>query len=288
MNLKEIYKACEKYDFSKLDICSKEEAIQLFICHIKNISKSKYFITKNEIQLDETELKTLFEYLDRLLINNIPIQYIIGEVNIYNETYIVNESVLIPRQDTEILIEKTIEYINKYNLKTGLDLCCGSGVIGISVCNNSNIELMHFVDISKSALEVTEKNILKNNVIKETHCINSNLFENLMTTEYKYDIIMSNPPYIPTKDIENLSTYVKNEPLIALDGGDSGLVFYEKIVDEARNYLNDNGYIMFEIGYDQMDSLVKIFGKYEEYEILEKVQDLNSNDRVIICRFHKI
>lgn len=288
MNLKEIYEICEKYDFSKLDICSKEEALQLFICHIKNISKSKYFLEKNELELSETEIKTLFEYLDKLLIDNKPIQYIIGEVNIYNETYIVNESVLIPRQDTEILIEKAIKYIDKYNLKTGLDLCSGSGAIGVSVCNNSNIESMHFVDISKVALEVTKQNILKNNVTKSTLCINSNLFENLMTTGYKYDIIMSNPPYIPTRDIESLSSYVKNEPVIALDGGESGLYFYEKIADEARIYLNDNGYIMFEIGYDQMDSLVQIFSKYKEYEILEKVQDLNSNDRVIICRFHKI
>lgn len=288
MNLNKIYKLCERYNFTKLDICTKEEAIQIFICHIKSISKSKYFSTKNELELNEIEIKTLFEYLDRLLIDNIPIQYIIGEVKVYNETYIVNDSVLIPRQDTEILIEKAVAYIDKYNLKTGLDLCCGSGVIGISACNNSNIETMHFVDISKEALDVTKENILKNSVIKKTHCINSNLFENIMTLDTKYDIIMSNPPYIPTNDIQSLSMYVKNEPIIALDGGESGLVFYEKIVDEARYYLNDNGYIMFEIGYDQMDSLIRIFSKYKEYEILEKVKDLNSNDRVIICRFHKI
>lgn len=288
MNLNEIYKLCGKYDCSKLDICTREEAIEFFICHIKNISKSKYFSIKNELKLNETETNTLLNYMDRLLIDKTPIQYIIGEVNIYNETYMVNDSVLIPRQDTEILIEKAIEYIDKYNLKTGLDLCCGSGVIGISTVNNSNIETIHFVDISEGAIDVTKKNILKNKVTKETLCINSNLFENLMTTGYKYDIIMSNPPYIKTKEIESLSEYVKNEPIIALNGGDSGLDFYEKIIDEARNYLNDNGYIMFEIGYDQMNSLVQIFSKYEEYEILEKVKDLNLNDRVIICRFHKI
>jgi len=288
MNLKEIYKLCERYDFSKLDICSKEEAIGTLICHILNISKSKYFSTKNELELNEAETKILFECLDRLLIYNTPIQYIIGEVSIYNEKYIVNPSVLIPRQDTEILIEKGIEYINKYNLKMCLDLCCGSGAIGISVCNNSRNTTMHFIDISKDALDITSRNILKNNVTKETLCVNSNLFEKLMTTGYKYDIIMSNPPYIPTKDIESLSRYVKKEPIIALDGGDSGFDFYEKIIDEARNYLNDSGYIMFEIGYNQMEELVNIFSKYKEYEIVEKVKDLNSNDRVIICRFHKI
>jgi len=288
MNLEEIYEKASKYDFNSLDICSKDEAIMLFICHIKDISKNKYYIRKNEIVLDEYETKTLFEYLNKLIYKKIPIQYIIGEVALFNETYIVNESVLIPRQDTEILIEKAIEYINRDNLKEGLDLCSGSGAIGISVCNNSNINSMHFIDISKDALEVTKKNIIKNKVAQDTLCINSDLFENIMTSEYKYDIIISNPPYIPTEDIDNLSIYVKSEPIIALDGGKTGLFFYEKIINEARNYLNNNGYIMFEIGYDQMQDITNLFGNYKEYEIVEKVKDLNSNDRVIICRFHKI
>jgi len=288
MNLKEIYEKCNKYDFSKLDICCKDEAICLLICHIKNINKSKYYMIKNEMKLSNDEAELLFTYLDKLIYDNVPLQYIIGEVSIYNETYLVNDSVLIPRQDTEILIEKTIEYINKHDLKTGLDLCCGSGAIGISTCNNSKIEAMHFIDISKDALKVTKENIKKNKVKKTCLCINSNLFEKLMTTEYKYDIIMSNPPYIPTKDIESLSIYVKSEPVIALDGGTSGLEFYEKIIEDARNFLNDKGYILFEIGYDQMDDITNIFKKYLEYVIVEKIKDLNSNDRVIICRFHKI
>lgn len=288
MNLKEIYNICRKYDFSNIDICSKEEAIKIFVCHIKGIDYCRYYLVKDELELTNEEAKTFFEYMDKLIYDRVPIQYITHEVDIYNEKYMVNESVLIPRQDTETLIEKAVEYINRENLKTGLDLCSGSGVIGISVSNNSNISTMHFIDISKDALEITKKNIEKNNVQKSTLCINSNLFENIMTSGYKYDIIMSNPPYIPTKDIEKLSEYVKKEPLIALDGLETGLFFYEKIIDKARDFLNDNGYIIFEIGYDQMDSLVNIFSNYPEYEIIEKVKDLNSNDRVIICRFHKI
>lgn len=288
MNLKEIYEACNKYDFSSLDICSKEDAINMLICHIKKINMSRFYATKNELILTNEEQKKLFEYLDKLIYENIPIQYIIGEVSIYNETYIVNNSVLIPRQDTELLIEKAIEYINKDNLKIGLDLCCGSGAIGVSVANNSCLNSIHFIDISKEALAVTKKNISKNNLSKDTLCINSNLFENIMTSGYKYDIIMSNPPYIPTDEIDSLSKYVKSEPIIALDGGKTGLLFYERIIDEARSYLNDNGYIVFEIGYNQMSNITRIFNKYHEYEIVEKIKDLNSNDRVIICRFHKI
>lgn len=288
MDLKEIYKACEKYNFENLDICTKEEAIITFICHIKNISKSKFYATKNEIKLNEEESNLFFSHMDKLINGKIPIQYIIGKVNIYNEEYIVNDSVLIPRQDTEILIEKAINYINKYNLKDGLDLCCGSGVIGISVSKNSKINRMDFIDISKEALEVVKKNIKNNDLKKDTCLINSNLFDNLMTSNNKYDIIISNPPYIPTKDVDMLSTYVQKEPIIALDGGITGLGFYERIIQDARNFLNDNGYLMFELGHNQMEDVSEIFRKYAEYEIIEKVKDFNSKDRVIICRFHKI
>jgi len=288
MNLKDVYIKCDEYDFSEFDICSKAELISMLICHIKCITKNKYYFVKNELELTDEESNKLFECLDKIIHEKIPVQYVIGEVAFYNEKYLVNNNVLIPRQDTEILVEKAIEYINKYNLKAGLDLCSGSGAIGISVCNNSNISTMCFIDVSKEALEITRKNIDINKVRQNTSIIHSNLFENLMTSKAKYDIIMSNPPYIPTEDVYNLSDYVKNEPLIALDGGKTGLTFYEKIIDEARSFLNDNGYILFEIGYNQMDDLINLFNKYTEYEIIEKIKDLNLNDRVIICRFHKI
>lgn len=287
MNLNNLYKELECYDFSKLDICTKEYAITSLICHIKNLNKSEYLLRKNEIDISENEYLQLKEYLNEIIYNKIPLQYIIGKVYLYNEEYSVNEHVLIPRQDTEILIENAVNYINKYNLKKGLDLCCGSGAIGISVSKNSNLKEITFVDISEKALEVTKKNIENNNVKTKTNVIHSNLFNTLMTDKNKYDIIMSNPPYIKSSDIDNLSEYVKNEPILALDGGQDGLFFYNKIIDEARNFLNENGFLIFEIGYDQMDELINIFSKYKEYEIVEKIKDYNLNDRVIICRFHK-
>ena len=288
MNLSEIYKKAEKYDFSTVDICDKKFAIESLICHVKNINKSKFYAIKNDITLSDNEAKKLFECLDRLVYDKIPLQYIIGTTFFYNEEYIVTEDVLVPRQDTEILVEKAIEYINKYNLKSCLDMCCGSGAIGISVAQNSNIQSIHFVDISKKALDIAKKNIVKNNMEKENTLICSNLFENLMTMKAKYDIIVSNPPYIKRKDLKALSCYVKKEPIIALDGGDTGLDYYIDITDNARNFLNDNGYLIFEIGYDQRLDLINVINKYKEYELVETVKDLNSNDRVIICRFHKI
>lgn len=288
MNLSKLYEELERYDFSDVDICDKDFAITSLLCHIKKINRTQFFLLKRELEISSEEFKMLVRYLDKLVYDKVPLQYLIGKAYVYNEEYIVNENVLIPRYDTEILIEKAIEYINKYNLKKGLDLCCGSGVIGISTAKNSSLEHITFVDLSEKALEVTKKNIDNNCLETKNDIICSDLFLNLMTDENKYDIIMSNPPYIKTGEIKCLSEYVKNEPMLALDGGEDGLFFYNKIVSDARNYLNNNGYLIFEIGYDQMDDLVHIINKYSEYEIIEKVKDVNSNDRVIICRFHKI
>lgn len=288
MKLNEIYRQLESYDFSEFDVCSKTELADMFICHILGISLSKFKLTKLDIDLSDIQAKKLFEYIDKVIYDKMPPQYVISKVYIYNEEYFVTEDVLIPRQDTEVLIEKAVEYINKHNLKKCLDMCTGSGAVGISVAKNSKIEKVDLVDVSKKALEVAKRNIQNNMADKKVLVKYSNLFENLMTSKDKYDIIVSNPPYIKSMEIEKLSDYVKKEPLIALDGGDTGLAFYEKITERARNFLNDNGFLMFEIGYDQMEELTKIFEKYPEYEILEKVKDYNLMDRVIICRFHKI
>lgn len=288
MKINEIYAKLDKYDFSEFDVCSKTELANMFICHILNISHSKFKATIVDIDLNKNDVDMLFKYIEKVIYDKIPPQYIIGKVPFYNEEYIVTQDVLVPRQDTEILVQKAIEYICKYNLKNGLDMCTGSGAIGISTAKNSSIENMTLVDISEKALEVAKKNILSNKVTKNISIISSNLFEKLMTSQDKYDIIISNPPYIKRKEIEKLSDYVKSEPIIALDGGITGFLFYEKIIEDARPFLNDNGFLMFEIGYDQMEELTQIFEKYEEYEIVEKIKDYNLNDRVIICRFHKI
>lgn len=288
MKLNRIFEVIDKYDFSNLDVCSKNELVDMLICYIKKISMANLKMLKNEIDLNDEEITSLLNYLDLIIKDKIPPQYVIGEVPFYNEKYIVTKDVLIPRQDTETLVEKAIEYINKYKLEKGLDMCTGSGVIGISIAKNSNIKEMTLVDISTAALKVAQDNILKNDVSKKIFTLQSDLFEKLMTTKDTYDIIVSNPPYIPTSEVQNLSEYVKNEPVIALDGGVSGLYFYKKIIKDARNFLNNGGFIAFEIGYNQMNDLVNIFNNFSEYTVIEKINDYNSNNRVIICRFHKI
>ena len=211
--------------------------------------------------------------------------YIIGKVNFYNEQYIVNHDVLIPWLDSEILVEKAIEYINNENLNTMLDMCTGSGCIGISITKNSKIKYTTLIDVSKEALEIANKNIILNKVDKKCSTIHSDLFSSLNNSNIKYDIIVSNPPYIPTKDINGLDASVKKEPTIALDGGKDGMDFYRKILKQALNHLNNNAVLIFEIGYDELEKFKEIINRYAEYKVVESLKDYGGNDRVVVCRF---
>lgn len=261
-----------------------KEALNIF-SGIKNIDVNDIFINMDGIMLDYNEQIKANMMLNKLYKDNIPIAYIIGKVNFYNEKYIVNQDVLIPRVDSEILVEKAIEYINNENLNTMLDMCTGSGCIGISITKNSKIKYTTLIDVSKEALEIANKNIILNKVEKKCSTMHSDLFSNLNNSNIKYDIIVSNPPYIPTKDINGLDISVKKEPIIALDGGKDGMNFYRKILKQALNYLNNNAVLIFEIGYDELEKFKKIINRYAEYEIVENLKDFGGNDRVVVCRF---
>lgn len=274
--MSDILKKVDVADFNKDDILR-------IVAYTLKTNKNNIFLNLNNLYIDSCILEVLKENLDKFYIKNIPLQYIIGTQLFYNEEYIVNENVLVPRADTEILVEKAIQYIYVYNLKNMMDLCCGSGCIGISILNNSNIETCTFVDISDKALEITNKNILHNRINKNVITLNSNLFDEV---NEKFDIIVSNPPYIPTADIDKLSNIVKNEPHLALDGGIDGLDKYKIIIENASNYLNNNGYLMLEIGYDQLEKIKRLI-ENSKLEFIESVKDLGNNDRVVICRFHQ-
>ena len=261
-----------------------KEALNIF-SSIKNIDVNDIFINMDGIMLDYNEQIKTNMMLNRLYKDNIPMAYIIGKVNFYNEQYIVNQAVLIPRVDSEILVEKAIEYINNENLNTMLDMCTGSGCIGISITKNSKIKYTTLIDVSKEALEITNKNIILNKVDKKCSTLHSDLFSNLNNSNIKYDIIVSNPPYIPTKDINGLDASVKKEPTIALDGGKDGMDFYRKILKQALNYLNNNAVLIFEIGYDELEKFKEIINRYPEYKVVESLKDFGGNDRVVVCRF---
>lgn len=207
-----------------------------------------------------------------------PVQYIVGDVNFYGNIIKVNKNVLIPRRETEELVEKTIEYIKKLfpnqNISM-LDIGTGSGCIPITLKKhfpNSNISA---VDISEDALKVAVDNSLSNNV--NINFIQSNLFENVSG---KYHCIISNPPYI--KEDEEIMDIVKNnEPHLALYAPNEGLYFYEEILKEANKYLEDKFIIAFEIGETQGEEILAIAGKYFPTSKLILEKDLQHLDRFV-------
>ena len=215
------------------------------------------------------------------LVNGEPIQYITNMQEFMKLKFYVDNRVLIPQPDTEILVENVISIVENIQKDCQkeikiLDLCTGSGIIGVCLKKNLQNVKVHASDISECALDVAKKNSIQNNV--DISFIKSDLFDNI---NEKFDVIVSNPPYIESSTLEGLPMEVKNEPKIALDGGKDGLDFYRKIIKEAPNFLNKSGYLSLEIGYNQKDAVEKLLKTYK-YKDIQIKKDLSNIDRVII------
>lgn len=211
--------------------------------------------------------------------SGIPAAYIIGEWEFCGDRYIVNENCLIPRCDTERTVEKILD-----NLKDGqriADLCTGSGCIIISVLKRKPNSMGIAVEISEKAAALAITNAEINGVSNRLKVISADLFTLPLENE-KFDIISSNPPYIQKKDLEALDEYVKKEPLLALDGGENGTVFYEFIVSRYGVNLTENGMFIFEIGYDQEDA-IKLIAKNNGYSCTV-TKDYSGNPRVALLK----
>lgn len=258
-----------KYGKEKLaeaDISTREARLLLALAmNIRPDELIKY------TECSEGEFNIYKTFIDRRCLGE-PYAYIAGVKEFMKLNFLVNKNVLIPREDTEILV---LEAIKRCPTKV-LDMCTGSGCIAISLAKYiQNLEV-DAVDISSPALTVAKKNAKLNEV--DVKFIKSDLFENVTD---KYDMIVSNPPYIRKEDMKTLQKEVKREPKKALDGGENGLDFYDKILLEAKKYLNSNGVILFEIGYDQAKEITELAKKYN-YKKVKKVKDLSGNDRVLI------
>ena len=206
-----------------------------------------------------------------------PLQYVIGHVNFYGNKFYVDERCLIPRFETEELVENTIKYVNEYFSEPIdiIDLGTGSGVIGLTLENKLSTNSVDLIDISKEALEVTKKN--KDNLNSKANLIQSDFFNNI---NKKYDVIISNPPYI--KDNEEIEDIVKdNEPHLALYAGVNGLDCYEKILMNISNHMKDRCLIAFEIGYEQSKDIINLINKYLDNVKIEVKKDLSEKDRMI-------
>ena len=246
----------------------------LILEHVLNMSKNEILIHLDN-KVNDDEEKLINNIVERRLAKE-PLQYVIHAQYFFGNKFYVNENVLIPRADTEILVEEVLRLANNSNKI--LDLCTGSGCIAISLKKaNNNLEVIAS-DISKKALTVAMLNAQLNRA--KVNFLQSDLFENI---NEKFDIIVSNPPYIRTSDICKLQDEVKFEPHIALDGGNEGLDYYIEIIEKAKKYLLENGLIALEIGYNQANEVSEIL-KENGYKNIRVIKDYGNNDRVVIAK----
>lgn len=248
---------------------------RILLEYILKLSREKIVSNPNT----EVSDNNVESYLNKIndIKNGMPIQYITNKQEFMKLNFYVDKNVLIPQPDTEILVEKAIEICNNHgnDIKI-LDLCTGSGAIGISIAKNIKNAKVYATDIKNTVIDIAKQNAKQNNV-DNIEFIVSDMFKNIQ--EKDFDIIVSNPPYIETDVIKTLPTEVRNEPIIALDGGKDGLKFYKIILSEYKKYLKKDGYLLLEIGYNQAKSVGELINL--NYSIIE---DLAGNDRVIIIK----
>ncbi len=243
----------------------------------------QYLIVYDNQKLTQMQEQEYLEYIE-LLKQGEPIEHITHQKEFMKLNFYVDENVLIPRQDTEVLVEEVIQIAKKIKAKKILDLCTGSGAIAISLAKYLENVQLTALDISGKALDIAIANAKNNHVQDRITFVESNLFQDL--AQEKYDIIVSNPPYIRSEEIEKLDKEVKREPKVALDGGKDGLEFYRKIIDQGYQYLKYGGYICLEIGYDQKEEVIKIIEDKKQYVGTYCKKDLYDNDRVIVTKLN--
>ena len=227
---------------------------------------------EGESELSERQISVLENMIARRKTRE-PLQYIFGEIPFYNVMLKTDRRALIPRDETSLLVEEALSAISSRGYKSVLDMCTGSGAIAVAVKANCECHVTAS-DISEDALSLARENAEKNGV--DIDFIQGDLFENVSG---KFDVILSNPPYVATKDMEKLERELSFEPENALDGGCDGLDFYRDIISEAPEYLNKGGLIMLEIGYDQAAAVRTLFAK-NGFTDVTVLKDYDGHDRI--------
>lgn len=246
------------------------------------LNKPRQYVIVNDMkELNQNEEKRYFDAIKKMR-RGMPLEHITHQKEFMKLSFFVDENVLIPRQDTEILVEEVIKIAQKTNAKKILDLCTGSGAIAVSLAKYLPQSEITAIDISNEALKIAKKNAINNQVESQITFISSDMFTNL--NDEKFDIIVSNPPYIKRNVIDSLDREVKKEPYIALDGGEDGLYFYRKIIRESYQYLKYKGYLCLEIGFDQKIDVIELIENEEKFENTYCKKDLYDNDRIIVTK----
>lgn len=256
--------------------------VRLLIEHFAGYSLVDILMGK---KLTEDKLKIVEEKAKLRAKTHEPIQYIIGLADFMGEKFLVNKDVLIPRDETELLVRKAIEIIKENNFKMVLDMCTGSGCIACMIAKLTNSQAMG-VDISTEAIHIAFKNMEKFGLYNRAIFRKSDIYSKIREDE-KFDLIVSNPPYIPPKEKETIQEEVSYEPDLALYTTDEkGLAFYEKIIKDAPKFLNKGGYLMFELGIGQSTSVSQLMKK-AGFENIKVLKDLANIDRVIFGTLQK-
>ena len=258
----------------------KEESLARFLLMYMLDENSQQFTNNISEQISKEKEELYFSLIDKHIEENMPLSHLAGFEYFYDRKFKVTKDVLSPRMETEELIYKVIEYIksiNKNNIKI-LDLCTGSGIIGITLRKELESKSLKVVasDISEEALKVAKENAIMNEA--EVKFIQSDIFENI---NEKFDIIVSNPPYIAYSDKITMEDNVLNyDPHLALFAEEDGMYFYREIVENAKEYLEEDGLVFFEIGYDQREKILKLANE-NEFKA-EVYKDINGRDRMAI------
>ncbi len=265
----------------KAGIDQAKAEIELILCHLLEVDRLKMYLDGAKL-LDNNIIARFDKILEKRL-TRYPLQYILGEAWFYGRKFFVSEAVMVPTPETELLCELAINFIRERSLACPriLDIGVGSGVIAVTLVSELEKATVLAVDISETALEVARRNASSLSGQDRIEFRLSNIFEAVGKDE-KFDLIVSNPPYITEEDYKILPPEVLADPKIALVAGEKGLDVIERILHQAPDFLNDNGRLMFEIGYNQALWVVELTEKDKRYRSIDIIKDLNRVDRVII------
>jgi len=273
--LKEIQrKLCN--NFSTIGIETPELDARIILKEVLSFD-DKDLILKESLDISEEMLEKIITIESRRL-NGEPISKIFKKRDFYNSTFVISNDVLDPRPETELIVEIANNYINKNEVKNILDLGTGSGCILLSILNENRMINGLGIDLSKEAISIAKQNSKKLNLETQSNFLVSNW---MSSVNYKYDLVVSNPPYIASEDIKKLSKSVKiYDPILSLDGGDDGLNSYRLIASDLKRIISMNALIIIEIGYNQSLQVIDIFKK-NDFKLIKKYNDINGLDRVL-------
>ena len=275
MILKEIQrKLCN--NFSTIGIETPELDARIILKEVLSLD-DKDLILKESLDIPEEMIEKIITIESRRL-NGEPISKIFKKRDFYNSTFLISNDVLDPRPETELIVEIANNYINKNEVKNILDLGTGSGCILLSILNENRMINGLGIDLSKEAISIAKQNSKKLNLETQSNFLVSNW---MSSVNYKYDLVVSNPPYIASEDIKKLSKSVKiYDPILSLDGGDDGLNSYRLIASDLKRIISMNALIIIEIGYNQSLQVIDIFKK-NDFKLIKKYNDINGLDRVL-------